>query len=135
MQATKLLLAIVCCQLLGCNDGDGLSRAVVSGSVTFQNQLVRDGQIRFVPQGHTQGPLTIEPIKNGQYRCARLGGVPVGMHRVEILAFHPDDPEPKGPGERPRRQLIPPRYNRESQLTVNISSNDGPVVQDFKLSE
>lgn len=133
--AAKALLTMACCLLLGCNKGDGLTRSIVSGSVTLRGQPVQDGQIRFIPQGDTQGPLTIESIKDGQYRCARVGGVPVGTHRVEILAFHPDDPEPTGPGERPRRQLVPNRFNRDSELTVTISSSSGDVVQDFALTD
>jgi len=133
--AAKALLAMACCLLIGCDKGDALTRAIVSGSVTLRGQPVQDGQIRFIPQGDTRGPLTIEPIKDGQYRCAHGGGVPVGTHRVEILAFHPDDPEPTGPGERPRRQLAPIRFNRDSELTVTISSSNGDVIQDFALTD
>lgn len=135
MRSVKVILTLTCCLLLGCNYGDGLARAIVRGTVTLDDQPVRDGQIRFVPQGDTLGPVTIEAIKEGQYRCAHSGGVPVGTHRVEILAFHPDDPEPKEPGERSRRQLVPAKFNRESQLTVTISSDDGEVVQDFALAD
>ena len=135
MQTAKVLLPLTCCLLVGCNDGDGLRRAIVSGSVTIDGQPVVDGQIRFVPQGDTQGPLTIEPIKDGRYRCARAGGVPVGTHRIEILAFHPDDPEPRGPGGTPRRQLVPAKFNRDSQLTATISADGGAVEQDFQLTK
>lgn len=96
---------------------------------------MQDGQIRFVPQRDTLGPVTIEAIKDGQYRCEHAGGVPIGTHRVEILAFHPDDPEPKGPGESPRRQLVPAKFNRYSQLIATIKSDDGEVVQDFALTD
>jgi hypothetical protein len=93
---------------------------------------VECGQIRFIPQD-VPAPVTIAPVEAGDYRCELAGGVPVGTHRVEILAWNPQDPQPKGPGEKPRRQLLPKQYNKQSQLVCTIEVHDGPVQKDFAL--
>ena len=126
------LLVMLACGATGCTD-DGLRRVVVGGNVTFGNQAVVDGQIRFVPQEGQSAPITIEPITNGRYRCGHAGGVPVGLYRVEVLAFHPDDPEPTGPGIRARRQLIPSKYNKATQLTIDVSGAVNPMTYDLAL--
>ena len=131
-----LPLAVSCLLLSGCG-GDGLQRSVVSGTVTYRGDPVQDGQIRFVPQGNTAGPLTIEPITNGRYRCARSGGVPCGTHRVEIYSFAPatSPPAPFGPAATlaQREQTLPEKFNTNSQFTVTIAAESGDTVHDFTL--
>lgn len=118
----------------GCG-GDGLDRAIVAGAVSYRGQPVQDGQIRFIPQEGTPGPVTIAPITSGQYRCDRLGGVPVGMHRVEILAFDPNSTSPGGPGQPPRKQLLPAKFHQNSQLIANVEAIGGEAMHDFMLDE
>jgi hypothetical protein len=120
--------------LSGCGSSDGIQRVIVNGSVTLKNQPVEDGQIRFVPQVGTDGPVTIEPIQGGKYTCERNGGVPAGTHRVEILAWDPTVPAAIGPGQPPRPQWVSPKFNRDSTLTVIIDSNESPVTKDFEVN-
>lgn len=70
----------------GCGS-DGLHRVVVTGSINLNGAPIDDGQIRFIPEIGTVGPLTVAPIRQGQYRCDVNGGVPMGTHRIEILAW------------------------------------------------
>jgi hypothetical protein len=122
-------IAIVGCQR------DGWDRVVVTGDVSYGGESVQDGQIRFIPTGGTQGPVSIAAITAGQYRCDRAGGVPVGMHRVEILAFDPNAPAPLGPGSPPRKQLLPAKYHRYSTLTAEVAADSGPATVNFDLVE
>lgn len=117
----------------GCQQGDGIPRVAVSGAVRFRRQPVEDGQIRFVPEAGLRAPVTIEPIRAGKYDCTCNGGVPIGRHRVEILAWDPKVPEPTGFGQRPRPQWIPAEYNRQSTLSIAIDGNADRVVKDFDL--
>jgi hypothetical protein len=139
MARSKRLQLSVCLVVLwgvvstGCNHGDGIGRVVVKGEVTLKQQPVEDGQIRFVPIGNTAGPITIEPIQGGKYTCEHNGGIPIGEHRVEILAWDPKVPQPLGPGQPPRPQWAPPQYNRESKLTAAIDGSDDPHTQNFDL--
>src|SRR6218665_3811301 len=105
--------------IAGCAQ-EGIKRVVVSGVVRLNGKPVEDGQIRFVPFAETEGPVTIEPIRQGSYRCEKSGGVPLGKHRVEILAWDPSVPPPRGPGVPPRPQWIPSQYNSESTLTISL---------------
>ena len=108
-------------------------RVEVTGEVKLQGQLVADGQIRFIPQKGTAGPITIEPIKGGKYACKYGGGVPIGEHRVEIRAWDPKVPEPVGPGALPRPQLAPEKYNTKSELTLTLNGSSGAITKDFEL--
>ena len=129
---TLIAIAGMACCAVGCG-GDGLTRVVVSGAVKLQDRPVEDGQIRFIPQDGTNGPLTIAPIRQGHYRVDLKGGVPVGKYRVEILAWDPSVPPPRGPGEPPRPQWVPDKYNAESTLRASIDASDAPVVHDYNL--
>jgi hypothetical protein len=128
------LIALSCLlTAVGCGRGDGLTRVVVSGSVSLDGTPVEDGQIRYVPVEATAGPVTIAPIQQGKYVCDARGGVPVGKHKVEILVWDPKVQQPKGPGGDPRPQWAPPKYNKNSELTADIAEGDGTLTKDFKL--
>jgi hypothetical protein len=130
--ARAAIVLLVAIAQFGCGSSDGIPRVIVNGKVTHAGQAVECGQIRFIPQD-VPAPVTIAPVQAGSYRCDHAGGVPVGTHRVEILAWNPQDPQPKGPGEKPRRQLLPAQYNKQSQLVCTIEVHDGPVQKDFAL--
>jgi hypothetical protein len=125
-----LLLAIVA----GCGRGDGLNRVVVAGKVTLNGTPAEVGQIRFIPQGDTPGPVTIQPIEYGDYLCDHKGGVPAGEHRVEILIWDPKVPPPRGPGGPQRPQWAPEKYNQKSELTFTVNAGSGKVVKDWALT-
>jgi hypothetical protein len=121
---------------LGCTGGDGIDRVLVSGNVMFDGQPVEKGQIRFVPIDGAPNPVTIDPIDNGAYTTENTGGVPVGTHRVEILGYDGEEYRnaPTGPGARPPRQLLPKKYNKESELTVTLESGKDNDALDFALT-
>ena len=95
---------------------------------------VEDGQIRYIPIEGTEGPITVAHISGGKYACNDKGGVPVGKHRVEILAWDPKLPR-GGRGEPTPPQLIPTKYNSKSELVELIEDNGEPVVKNFDLSQ
>jgi hypothetical protein len=133
--ARTLLLAAVALLPLAVGCGGGLERVKMSGKVAYMDQPVVDGMIRFVPKAGTEMPLTIEPIRAGQYDTSTSGGVPVGTYRVEIFAYHPDDPIPTGPGAPPRRQLLPKKYNVFSELEITLESGQKQMTKDFILPQ
>jgi hypothetical protein len=120
--------------LLGCG-GASDGRVAVSGRVAFQGQDVAVGQIRFVPGKETRGPLTVARIENGKYHTDDTGGVPIGTHRVEILAYDAEEyaTAPRGPGVPPIRQLLPEKYNRQSELVLVLESSPTTIEKDFVL--
>ncbi len=114
--------------------GDGMDRVKMSGKVTYGGQPVVDGMIRFAPKPGTERPLTVEPIKDGQYNTNTSGGVPSGSYKIDIRAFHPDDPVPMGPGAPARRQLLPPKYNNQTELEITLKPGQGKLEKDFLLT-
>jgi hypothetical protein len=128
-----LALALVAGHLVGCGSSDGLTRVIVKGDVRLNGSPVEKGQIRFIPQVGSKGPVYLQDILDGKYVCDRAGGVPVGQHRIEILAWDPSVPFPKGPGAPTPKQLAPEKYNVKSELTITLDDATNPVVKDFDL--
>ena len=140
--------AFVSLFLLGCGgDKPEIERVEVSGQVTYQGEPVENGRIRFAPTGETNGPVSGGAIHDGEYAVTAKGGVPIGVHRVEITAFEKlDIPEKMQEGAAagtsddeelseqlaPKRQLLPSRFNTNTQLQVTIPTDD-TVTKDFHL--
>jgi hypothetical protein len=126
----SLLIAFVA----GCGRGDGLNRVVVAGAVTLNGTPAEVGQIRFIPQGDTPGPVSISPISGGRYETNEFGGVPAGKHRVEILIWDPKVPPPRGPGGPQRPQWAPEKYNLKSELELTVDPANSEQVADWSLN-
>ena len=120
--------------LSGCGKSGGLERVAVSGGVTYQGEPVLDGQIRFVPKAGTKAPVTIEPVRDGQYNTETTGGVPVGSFQVMIRSYDPNEPVPMGPGAPPRTQFLPAKYNVQSVLELEVESGQSSLSNDFHLT-
>jgi hypothetical protein len=137
MSPTLRATAVFCllCPLLfaaglGCSDGPQWGTA--EGRVTFDGKPVERGDVRFVPiDGLT--PTSGGQIKDGKYTAK----VPVGTMRVEITA-------PKVIGKRKlfdtkdaawdetTAEMIPVRYNENSDLTLTVESGVNPKDFDLK---
>ena len=128
--------------LTGCGQSGGPERAVLTGKVTYQGQPVEDGKIRFLPIGDTKTPMWGAYICNGTYEAYGKGGVPVGTHKVEILAYHvragaaqsanSSDPLQGLPTT---KQYLPEKYNSRTELEITIDSGSGQIVRDFNLTD
>ena len=146
--------------LTGCGGKDNM--VVVRGKVTLDGKLVTEGRVRFQPEQGTTGRVTIVPIdENGEYNAHLKGGVPIGTHRISIVAYSLEgigpaldgnDPSidmanPRASIKKSRRKLpvpvyeieglpqfLPPKYNVRSELTVNVTGEDDPQTQDFELT-
>jgi hypothetical protein len=129
----SLGVAIVAINFVGCGHSDGITRVVVNGNVRLSGSPVVHGQIRFIPQAGTKGPVSIAEILDGKYSYRKSGGVPIGQHRVEILAWDPTVPFPTGPGQATPEQLVPKKYNVDSKTIVSLDDSSNPVVKDFDL--
>lgn len=128
-----LALVVAAIHLVGCGSSDGIARVEVEGNVSLGGVPVTRGQIRFVPDEGTQGPVTIEEVRDGRFTCRHEGGVPIGQHRVEILAWDPSAPFTFGPGQKTPDQLVPEKYNVDSELVVTLDGSSNPVVKNFEL--
>jgi hypothetical protein len=100
----------------------------VTGTVTLDGRPLESGLIRFVPTDG-QTATADATISNGQFTAT----VPVGEKRVSISA-------PKVVGKRKMyetpdspttdvvEELLPARYNAQSELTITITAGDQPAT-------
>ena len=120
------LLAMVA--LVGCG-GITPNRAPISGQITVGGQPLAKGRILYTPVAPNQGPAASAVVKDGKYSIPRAEGPVVGQNRVEVeaelnLGFAIDDEAAfaKRGGRPLPANPIPPEYNRDSQLVVEVKA-------------
>ncbi len=114
--------------IAGCGGGGSTIpppvRAVTFGTVKYDGKPIANGKISFVPES---GPAAMAPIKDGAYRIDLKGGVPVGKSRVEVESIVETGKDitigAGGKTEKETMQLIPPKYNHQSELKAVIEAD------------
>lgn len=135
----------ICCAALmtllavgGCSGTT--ARLPIAGAVTLDDKPVTKGQITFIPMPETKGPTAGAAIIDGRYSIASEKGPMVGAFRVEITAARPTSRTKQtlnvasGQMEvvEEYESIVPPRYNRDSELTGDVTA-EGPNKIDFAL--
>jgi hypothetical protein len=120
----------------GCQNKNPLDRQTVSGYVTLDGAPVKQGNIDFSPlSGAKVGSGAV--ILDGQYKIATLKGLPPGKYQVRIYspkipstesssgkgATGTSDPLKGGASMVKGIEMIAPRYNTESKLTVEVAAD------------
>ena len=136
---------MVLAAVFGCGHHGGPERVVVSGTVTYQGQPVKEGQIRFYPTKGTQAPMSGGDIIDGKYVVEAQGGVPVGTHEIRIAAFRPDPryreyekslrPDASALEKPPKQQYLPEKYNTKTKLEITIPPGSSGNAKDFQLTD
>jgi hypothetical protein len=155
-----------CCRTLGCERGmwrclllsmgcvlaaasfgcgkQGPERVIVSGTVTYQGQPLKEGCIRVVPVGGTAAPVTVAAIVDGRYALTAHGGVPVGAHKIEVTAYRANKRSSAAvspldsPGVETSAavvQFIPAKYNTKTELQVTVPSGSRTITKNFDLTD
>ncbi|NQV27836.1 MAG: hypothetical protein HQ518_26095 [Rhodopirellula sp.] len=122
----------------GCGSEDPLGRVAVTGAVMLDDQPVNSGTIRFSPiEGNQHATVAGAPITNGLYKIAQAHGLASGTYKVFVSASQsesePGDPMAPGYKEPVARELIPARYNTQTELTAEISTTAKKNI-DFSLT-
>jgi hypothetical protein len=101
------------------------------GKVTVAGKPLAAGRILFTPIAPNQGPATSAVITAGEYTISEDQGPVVGANRVEVeanlnLGFAIDDEAAfaKRGGKPLPPNPIPPRFNRDSQLVVEVKAGE-----------
>jgi hypothetical protein len=153
--ALTMALLITGVAASGC--GGQPDKAPVQGSVTFNGKKVLNGDIRFVPEAGTKGTATFAPIVDGQFKADGNWGVAVGEHRVILRAFILEDvgaaagggqadilASGSKQGGKPsipvyrfegREQFLPPEYNARAGLTISVTGDQKPQIENFNLRD
>ncbi|TWT59328.1 hypothetical protein [Rubinisphaera italica] len=135
MSKSLSLLILISISLSGCGGGgDGPSRASVEGQVTFSGEPVQSGFIQFIPQQGDEGAPVKLTIKDGKYDTSSdpldNRGIPLATCRVEITATRDTGKQIKnmmGEMEPESEQYIPAKYNTDSELQTEITSDTDEV--------
>lgn len=115
--------------LFGCDSSPAVQESEgtvpAGGTVTLDGQPLTQGEITFIDP-EAQRPMSfVAEVRDGQFELR----APSGVVRVEIRAFEMvggDDDTPL------TRELIPARYNDESELSVELTA-EGPNLLSFEL--
>ena len=132
----RVLLTLIGClaiSLEGCTKKD--EQFEIRGQVSYQGEAIAEGKILFMPKDESR-PQAIAQIADGEYVTASPGGVFVGEYKVQVLGYRGtgkiQDLGPLYGGKQEQQvQYIPAKFNRETELTVDISSEESEY--DFEL--
>jgi hypothetical protein len=137
-QLSRLSLALILASLLcGCGDSNPLGRKAISGSVSLDSVAVKQGRIDFQPM-QLGGVPSGASITDGKYSIAAEKGLPKGKYRVTINAAEPGTGG-AAPGAMPGdiapvpKELIPEKFNTQSELTREVGDDKKSYVFDFDL--
>jgi hypothetical protein len=117
----------------GCNRGPAMTTVV--GTVTVDGKPLEKGSIAFEP-ADGQGPTTGATIEGGRYTAQTLPG----QKKVRITGFEIVGKRPAYPGrpDSPMRDIVkdvvPEKYNNNSDLTLTVESSDTTGDFDLKSS-
>lgn len=138
-----LLLALTFAVFVGCGGDRGPQRVVVSGSITYNGTPVTEGRIRFVPMAVSDAPVSGAYIVDGRYQVDGRGGVPLGMHKIQIEGYRTSNagtlPDLTKPGRRNKAssdgQYLPKKFNTDTQLEITIQPGSQNITKDFALTD
>jgi hypothetical protein len=130
-----VFLLTVAFGLPGCGRAGAHKKYKVSGTVTFDGANIQEGRILFLPKDG-EGPADGGSIVDGKYeiQCTE------GKKRVEIRA----NTKGKGTHKMPEKlnmpspgmmELIPAKYNANSTLEADVTTDPAQNTFDFKLEK
>jgi len=129
----KLLLsACALAALVGAGCSPGAKTGTVSGQVTLDGQPLKEGRIQFIPVAG-DSPTAGATIKDGKFSAE----VPLAKMRVEInankvIGKRKAYDTPESPVFDEVAELIPPKYNVNSQETLEVKSGSQEVKYELK---
>ena len=127
-----IVLAAAVVLLVGGCGGDGPDLGKVKGTVTLDGNPLPNASVEFAPEGQRgSGAVTDAEGKYELMFTSDKKGAIVGKHTVRITTLQQGGDSSRGDlPESP--ELVPPKYNKESTLTVEVTS--GRNTHDFDLT-
>ncbi len=120
-----IVIACLAISIAGCDSkGDKFE---IQGRVTFQGEPITEGKLLFLPVDQSR-PQAVATISDGEYVTAEPGGVSVGRYKVQVFGYRKTGKVQDLGGllgeQEEQEQYIPVEFNRETKLTVEISSEE-----------
>lgn len=116
------------CLLLLATGCGSANRHPLAGTVTLDGQPLETGVIQFIPAQETKGPSAGGHITDGKFRVDSDHGIVAGNYRVEITSVRKTGRKIRttwGEMTDEQQNLIPFRYNRDSELTAEVAAEGG----------
>jgi hypothetical protein len=105
--------------LVLCSCGSQTAKIPVTGTVTWNDEAIPQGDILLIPEGDAQNP---DPgkIVNGQYTVETTPGP-----KVVHIFYSREKPGPVSVmNQKEREQVIPAEYNHASRLKIVVSAEN-----------
>ena len=138
---SALMGAAVALFVQGCSAEDELPRQSISGQIKLDNKLLPTGIVHFYPRGRAGSRPTVmgggAMIRNGRFFIARDLGLVPGKYTIAVFArvgnekWRGDDKRP-GKGTTPVEEIIPPKYNSQSQLEFEVK--DSHLIKELMIN-
>jgi hypothetical protein len=121
-----LLPLILVLGLPGCGKRgyEGDQRYPLTGLVTVNGEPMDMGTISFIP-ADSGDRVSGGPVENGRFETSEGMGANAGTYRVEIVWYRKTGKQVRAETDGSmidvREKALPPRYNRNSELTATVS--------------
>ena len=139
-RSTFSALTLCALTLTGCfgSSKEGLERAAVSGTVSFDGKPLSEGSIQFIPDldakgQRVHGKAVQAIITNGVYSLTNDQGPVVGANKIMVNATRKTGKFQNFDGVKTEimQQYIPAKYNADSTLRYEVKA--GENTADFSL--
>jgi len=141
--ATKLRIGVswaIMLAVAGCgptDEGDGVVREAVSGTVTLGGKPLSGASIHFIPTNPNAPGESSGEIDDGKFAIPKERGPAAGTYTVKISTrqnVEVDPNQPPGPPPKAKPETIPKKYNAASTLNAEIKAGE-PNELTFELDE
>ena len=126
---------ITCSGLVGCGSSDNLSRAPLTGKVTYKGQPLSHGMIGLLPTDGTKSPQGSGAIAlDGSYEISTAGksGAVVGTHKVIVQCRQEVSNEEKRQ-MKIGQLLIPSQYASYNRTPLEVKVNPKGTVFNIEI--
>lgn len=137
MKMTLQLLALAALAVAGCGrDYPGPKRYPISGRVSYDGEPIDMGTISFLPADAGSQCVSGGQILDGVYSVAEGRGANAGAYRVEIRWSKKTGKKYfdsfSQQMEDERKEGLPPRFHKDSNLTAEVSASNTNFDFDLK---
>ena len=144
----KLTLLTLCVSFTGCGGApaDQPDLGQVKGTITFEGSPLAGASVTFIPDGGRPAKATTDPAGNYELIYIRdTPGCKLGHNRVTITSVNEEedesesdegneDAEPVNTKPKGQKEILPAKYNTDTELEANVEPGENIINFDLKKS-